>query len=164
MKLRACLPAPVIGVGGLCLLALACGGGQEAPDGSPPTPAVSIEDIPEGVRNLCERPLPPLVGRPITGETFAAMDAGMEQVRELAEGGDISGAHRTFFTQVHDFTHDLDAPLRERDAELAKRLCAVVAQIEAEFAFGSDAAAIADYAGRVQALLRDAAAELGYGE
>lgn len=112
--------------------------------------------------NVCDLPLPPLGSGEISEEHFDMADAGMDRVIVLARAGDIAAASSIFASQVHDFTHDVDAPLRERDEDLAKRLCNAVAAVEALFAYRGGAAEIAQRAEEVRGLLREAAAGFGF--
>jgi hypothetical protein len=112
--------------------------------------------------NICDRPLPALGSGQITKEKFDTVDAGMDRVIPLAAEGDVIGAQVVFFSEVHDFTHDVDGPLRDSNDDLAKGLCKAVAQIEAEFAFGGEAATIAEEAEGIRDLLRRTAAEMGF--
>jgi hypothetical protein len=115
--------------------------------------------------NVCDRPLPALGSGPISQERFDKSDADMDQAITLAGRGDVLGAHTAFFygdALVHDYTHDIDGPLRERNEDLAKALCNRVAQIEAEFAFRGQSATIAAQAEDIRNLLRQAAREMGF--
>jgi hypothetical protein len=109
--------------------------------------------------------LPALGSGPTTQERFDISDADMDQVIALAGQGDLTGAHTAFFygdARVHDYTHDIDGPLRKSNNSLAKELCNAVAQMEAEFAFRGEAATIAALADGVRDLLRQAAREMGF--
>jgi hypothetical protein len=112
--------------------------------------------------NICDRPLPALGSGQVNEEQFDTVDAGMDQVIRLAAEGDVIGAQVVFLSEVHDFTHDADAPLRDSNDDLAKALCNAVAQIEAEFAFGGEGVTIAEEAEGIRDLLRQAAAEMGF--
>ncbi len=112
--------------------------------------------------NICDRPLPALGSGQINEEKFNTVDGGMDLVIRLAAAGDVSRAQVAFFSVVHDFTHDVDGPLRDSNDNLAIRLCKAVAQIEAEFAFGGEAATVAEEAEGIRDLLRQAAAEMGF--
>ncbi len=148
--LKASLPrlAVAAAFSGLFFLASAqfgSGGEQEAP-------------------NLCDRPLPPLSPGPIGKQDFDMARAGMEGVIGIANQGDIASARNAFFLRVHDFTHNVDGPLRAKDDGLAKELCRAVAQIEVEFLSPTprEAATIAEHAQGIRELLRQAAAVLGF--
>ena len=121
------------------------GGGQEAP-------------------NLCDRPLPPLSPGAVGKRDFDMAHDGMERVIGMANQGDIASARNAFFLRVHDFTHNVDGPLRAKDDGLAKALCRAVAQIEVEFLSSTprEAATIAEHAEGIRDLLRQAAAALGF--
>ncbi|MEE8386856.1 MAG: hypothetical protein V3S01_13155, partial [Dehalococcoidia bacterium] len=123
-----------------------------------------VEDTGSPGTNICDRPLPALGSGQITKEQFDTVDAGMDLVISLAAEGDVSRAQEAFFSVVHDFTHDVDGPLRDSNDDLAKRLCKAVAQIETEFAFGGEAATIAEESESIRDLLRQAAAEMGFDE
>jgi hypothetical protein len=112
--------------------------------------------------NLCDRPLAAIGSGQIGQEQFDSADAGMEQVIALAQQGDVDGAQVAFFSKVHNFTHDVDQPLRDKNEESAKGLCRAVVQIEAEFAFGGEAPTVAAEAEGIRDLLGQAAEELGF--
>lgn len=112
--------------------------------------------------NLCDRPLLAIGSGQVSQEQFDTADAGMEQVITLAQRGDVDGAQLAFFSEVHNFTHNVDSPLRDKNEELAKKLCRAVVQIEAEFAFSGEAPTVAAEAEGIRDLLGQATAELGF--
>ncbi len=112
--------------------------------------------------SICDQPLPALGSGQVNEEQFNMADAASDLVIRLADEGDVDGAYIAFFPGVHDLTHNVDGPLRDSNDDLAIRLCIAVAQIEAEFAFGGEAATVAEEAEGIRDLLRQAAAELGF--
>jgi len=83
---------------------------------------------------------------------------------QLLESEDLNGASSVFFTQVHDLTHDIDTQLRGADQAMARELCAIIGQMEADFAGGEGASSLKALAGRARELMREASNLLGYSE
>ena len=83
---------------------------------------------------------------------------------QLLANEDLNGASSVFFTQVHDLTHDIDGQLRGADQAMARELCAVIGQMEADFAASGKAASLKALAGRARELMREALDLLGYSE
>ena len=121
-----------------------------------------VQDTESSGTNICDQPLPALGSGLVNEEQFDTADASINRVIRLADEGDLDGAQIAFFPAVHDLTHNVDGPLRDSNDDLAKRLCKAVAQIEAEFAFGGEAATVAEEAVGIRELLRETAAELGF--
>lgn len=115
-----------------------------------------------GGTSVCDQPLPPLSAGPLTEEEFRIAELGADRVAELAGQGNLNAASNWFFTQVHDFTHNVDQRLRAENDDLGKRLCRAVLQIETELLSGGEGATIAEEAAVIGDLVRQAAAELGF--
>ena len=115
-----------------------------------------------GGNNACDNALPPLGRSDISQAGFQAEDAGLSKVIQAASAGNLPAAEDAFFGDVHNFTHNVDAPLRPLDEELARDLCESVIHIEEELAIERRVDVIATDAARIRALLRDAAGALGY--
>jgi len=115
-----------------------------------------------GGNNACDNALPPLGRSDISQAGFQAEDAGLAKVIQAASAGNLPAAEDAFFGDVHNFTHNVDAPLRPVDEELARDLCESVIHIEEELAIDRRVDVIASDAARIRALLRDAAEALGY--
>ena len=115
-----------------------------------------------GSNNACDNALPPLGRSDISQAGFQAEDAGLAKVIQAASAGNLPAAEDAFFGDVHNFTHNVDPPLRPADQELAKDLCESVIHIEEELAIDRRVDVIASDAARIRALLRDAAEALGY--
>ena len=115
-----------------------------------------------GGDSACDDPLPPLGDSDISQLAFQTEDAGLARVAQAATAGDLEAAESAFFGDVHNFTHDVDAPLREADKELAITLCEEITKIEEELAFGRRISIIAGQATRLRELIQDAAEALGY--
>ena len=115
-----------------------------------------------GGDSACDDPLPPLGDSDISQLAFQTEDAGLARVAQAATAGDLEAAESAFFGDVHNFTHDVDAPLREADKELAITLCEEITKIEEELAFGRRISVIAGQATRLRELIQDAAEALGY--
>ena len=116
-----------------------------------------------GGDSACDDPLPPLGDTDISQLAFQTEDAGLARVAQAATTGDLEAAESAFFGDVHNFTHDVDAPLREADEGLAKDLCQAVVRIEKEF-FSDEprTSIIATEATLIRDLIQDAAEALGY--
>jgi len=115
-----------------------------------------------GGNNACDNALPPLGRSDISQAGFQAEDAGLAKVIQEASAGNLPAAEDAFFGDVHNFTHNVDQPLRPVDEELARDLCESVIHIEEELAIDRRVDVIATDAARIRALLRDAAGALGY--
>ena len=115
-----------------------------------------------GGNNACDNALPPLGRSDISQAGFQAEDAGLAKVIQAASAGNLPAAEDAFFGDVHNFTHNVDPPLRPIDEEMARDLCETVIHIEEELAIDRRVDVIASDAARIRALLQDAAVALGY--
>ena len=115
-----------------------------------------------GAGSPCDDPLVALGESDISQLGFQAEDAGLARVAQAATAGNLEAAESAFFGDVHDFTHNVDTPLREVDEELAKELCERVIEIEEELALDQRISVIAGQATRLRELIQDAAEALGY--
>src|SRR5581483_11630744 len=112
--------------------------------------------------NACDKPLAALGQSPITADEFQAVDKGLQDTIAAAQLGSLAGAENSFFGRVHNFTHNVDPPLRQQDPDLAKTLCRNVINLENEFSLQRRPQEIARLAQDLQTVLRQAAVELGY--
>lgn len=115
-----------------------------------------------GAGSPCDNPLVALGESEISQMGFQAEDAGLARVVQAATAGDLEAAESAFFGDVHNFTHNVDAPLREVNEELAKELCERITEIEEELAFDRRISVIAGQATRIRELVQDAAEALGF--
>jgi hypothetical protein len=115
-----------------------------------------------GNGGTCDNPLPPLGTSTVDAEAFATEDAALGNVLALLEAGDRAGAEAAFYGPVHNFTHNVDPPLREVDEDLAKELCENVIQLENDLTGRVGDPEIIGGLRRVRENLRDAAVALGY--
>ena len=115
-----------------------------------------------GGNNACDNALPPLGRSDISQAGFQAEDAGLARVIQAASAGNLPAAEDAFFGDVHNFTHNVDPPLRPINEEMATDLCETVIHIEEELAIDRRVDVIASDAARIRALLQDAAVALGY--
>ncbi len=115
-----------------------------------------------GAGSPCDDPLVALGQSEISQMGFQAEDAGLARVVQAATAGNLEAAESAFFGDVHNFTHNVDAPFREVDEELAKELCERVTEIEEELAIGRRVSVIAGQATRIRELIQDAAEALGF--
>ncbi len=115
-----------------------------------------------GAGSPCDDTLVALGQSEISQMGFQAENAGLARVVQAATAGNLEAAESAFFGDVHNFTHNVDAPLREVDEELAKELCERITEIEEELAFGRRISVIAGQATRIRELVQDAAEALGF--
>lgn len=109
----------------------------------------------------CDTALKPLGSSTVSAETFNSVDEAMTRVVSSLQSGDRSGAEASFYGPAHNFTHNVDPPLREVDEGAAKTLCMHVLDIETSLESGTLPQALND-AQNVQEDLRNAAVTLGY--
>ncbi len=115
-----------------------------------------------GAGSPCDESLVALGESEISQMGFQAEDAGLARVAQAATAGNLEAAESAFFGDVHNFTHNVDAPLREVDEELAIELCEEITELEEELALDRRISVIAGKATRVRELIQDAAEALGY--
>jgi hypothetical protein len=115
-----------------------------------------------GGNSACDNALAPLGRSEISQAGFQAEDVGLTKVIQAASAQNLTAAEDAFFGDVHNFTHNVDPPIREKNAGMAKDLCKTVIHIEEELAIDRRVDVIASDAARIRALLRDAAEALGY--
>jgi hypothetical protein len=115
-----------------------------------------------GAGSPCDNSLASLGQSEISQMGFQTEDVGLTRMIQAAQAGDLDGVQSAFFGDVHNFTHNVDAPLREADEELAKELCEEIIKIEDEFVIDRRLSVIAGQATRIRELLRDAAEALGF--
>ncbi len=115
-----------------------------------------------GAGSPCDDPLVALGQSEISQMGFQAEDAGLARVVQAATAGNLEAAESAFFGDVHNFTHNVDPPLREVNEELAKEICEKVTEIEEELAIGRRVSVIAGQAIRIRELVQDAAEALGF--
>ena len=117
-----------------------------------------------GGASACDDPLPPLGDSDISQLGFQTEDVGLTRMAEATSVGNLNSATEVWYdndSEVHNFTHDVDAPLRKADGELAKELCEAVISFEDEL-ISERVGRVATEAIRVRDLLRDAAEALGF--
>ena len=116
-----------------------------------------------GGGSACSKPLAPLGDNtPLSSEAFQNEDAGLGVVVSLAQAGDRAGAEDAFYGDVHNFTHNVDKPLREVDSALGKDLCHAVLDLEEALTSNISALNLSNKVQRVRSLLADASVALGY--
>lgn len=119
-----------------------------------------------GGSSVCDRPLAPLSDSKISQLAFEAEDVGLARVIEAASAGNAAAAEQAFSYanggEIRNFTHNVDAPLREVDEELAKELCEAVIEIEEAFLSDRRPDRVAMEATRLRETMRDAAEAMGY--
>lgn len=110
----------------------------------------------------CDEPLAPLGTSDISVEAFASEEIALTQVVDALNRGDRAAAEAQFYGPIHGFTHNVDAPVRERDESLAKRLCEAVIKVEDGLTARADNLQLASDIGAVRDILREVAVALGY--
>ena len=116
-----------------------------------------------GEGGTCDQELPPLGSSEISQSAFDEEDAALGRVIAMLNAGDRAGAESAFFGPPHNFTHNIDPPVRQKDEAIAKKLCEAVIVVEDGLATpnlpsSQIAAGIQD----MQTIIRDAAEALGY--
>ena len=117
-----------------------------------------------GSGSSCDSPLPPLGDSDISQLGFQTVDVGFTRMIEATSAGNFDLATETWYdddSELHNFTHNVDTPLRDEDEELAKELCDAVIGFEDEL-ISERVGRVATEAIRVRDLLRDAAEALGF--
>lgn len=116
-----------------------------------------------GGGSTCSKPLAPLGDEsPLSSEAFQSEDASLGLVVDRASSGDRQGAESAFYGAVHNFTHNVDRPLRGRNAALSKDLCHAVLDLEEALTSDISPLELSTKVERVRQILRDAAVALGY--
>ncbi len=118
----------------------------------------------EGAGSPCDDPLVALGDSDISQLGFQTEDVALTRMNEAASVGNLDSATEVWYendNDVHSFTHNVDAPLREADEEMARELCEAVIRFEDEL-ISERPSRIATEAIRVRDLLRDAAEALGF--
>ncbi len=116
----------------------------------------------DGGSSACDSPLPPLGESEVSQLGFQTEEVGLTRVIEAATAGNLEAAQATFFGDVHNFTHNVDPPLRAVDEQLAKEICEAVVDIEEELIPPVDIGGVGREATTIRELLRDAAEALGF--
>lgn len=117
-----------------------------------------------GGDSACDAPLPPLGDSDISQLGFQTEDVGLSEITEAASVGNLDSATEIWYdndSEVRNFTHNLDQPLREADEELARELCEAVIRLEEELALGR-VERVSVEATSIREMLRDAAEALGF--
>ncbi len=117
-----------------------------------------------GGGSACDDPLATLGQSEISQLGFQTQDVGLTRMIAATSAGNLESATEVWYdndSEVHNFTHNVDTPLRQADEELAKELCEAVIRFEDEL-ISERVGRIATEAIRVRDLLRDAAEALGF--
>ncbi len=115
-----------------------------------------------GGGGTCDSPLPPLGQSEVSQLGFQAEEVGLTRVVQAATVGNLQAAESAFFGDVHNFTHNVDPPIRAVDEQLAKQICEAVIDIEDGLVPPVDIGSVTADATRIRELLRDAAEALGF--
>lgn len=111
----------------------------------------------------CDQPLPPIgESAAVSAEAFQQEDAALGRVISLLERGDVAAAESAFYGPTHNFMHNVDPVVRQRDEDLAKQLCRAVIELEDDLARRAPPFEVTVKMQRVRDLLRDSAEALGY--
>lgn len=115
-----------------------------------------------GGGGTCDQELPPLGVSDISQATFDEEYEALTRVINLLNQGDRAGAESAFFGPTHNFTHNIDPPVRQQDEDLAKEICEVVLDVEDSLATRESSASIAIQLTELRELIAEAAVVLGY--
>lgn len=110
----------------------------------------------------CQQPAAPFTTSSVTRERLEGAIAGMHRLAQAAAAGDWDGAPGLFFgTDAHNVTHDIDAPLRQRDAALGKDLCRSMITLELQLSGDQKMDVVRREAESTAAILERAGVEMG---
>jgi hypothetical protein len=115
-----------------------------------------------GSGSSCDNALPPLGSSVINQQTINDEDAGLTRVINSLTAGDRAGAEQAFYGPVHNFTHNIDPPLREVDEEGAKQLCREVLKVEQLLETRAPNAEIIQSLTLIRRYIADGAVAMGY--
>ncbi len=115
-----------------------------------------------GERGECDRPLVPLGTSTINQQALEDEDAGLARVITMLNAGDRTAAEQAFYGPVHNFTHNFDPPLREKDPDAAKELCKEVRNVETLLEQRASNDQIVRSLTLIREHISDGAVELGY--
>lgn len=110
---------------------------------------------------VCGAGVPPLTTKTVTAARLQSGIDGMRRLRDAAERGDLATARSIIVSDAHSVTHDIDAPLRRQEPQLARQLCESVVGLETEVGRAADHSAIARAAESTIGLLERAGHTLG---
>jgi hypothetical protein len=109
----------------------------------------------------CDGPQAPLTGEAVTDARILLASESMAEIADAAASGDVSGAQALFYSlDAHNLSHDIDAPLRAADPDLARALCQRVVVLENQMAGILDAKVIEREARAIAGTMGDARAVL----
>jgi hypothetical protein len=79
----------------------------------------------------CGKALPALGQQTdVTAQAFADEDAALGHMIDFFNQGDVNAANTLFLGPVHNFTHNVDPPIRARNEGVARTLCRAVLTLE----------------------------------
>ena len=121
-----------------------------------------VSGVTGGGGSTCDKALPPLGASDVSARAFIQEDADLGKVIDMLNRGDKNAAESAFYGPVHNFTHNVDPAVRQKNEQLAKDLCQAVLKIEDDLAFNATTQQASASLQRVRDLLRDAAQAAGY--
>lgn len=85
-----------------------------------------------GAADPCGSSLPLLspTGAEVDAKAFADEDAALGHMIDFLDQGDLNAANALFLGPVHNFTHNVDPPIRAKNEAAAKSLCNAVLKLE----------------------------------
>lgn len=104
----------------------------------------------------CETPIGAISDEPVTGERIDGAVINLRAVAEAASVGNTAPMAGLFFGNAHDITHDIDLPLRNANADLAKQLCLSILSLEIQLAGPYELSTIETEASNAADLLEEA--------
>ncbi len=121
-----------------------------------------VTSVTGGGGGACDTALLPLGVSDVSAKTFIQEDADLGKVIDMLNRGDKNAAESAFYGPVHNFTHNVDPSVRQKNDQLAKDICQAVLKIEDDLAFNATTQQASASLQRVRDLLRDAAEAIGY--
>jgi hypothetical protein len=107
---------------------------------------------------VCDTGLPPLTAQPLTDQRIISSVEGLGLMQSAARDGDLDQVRVLIFSDTHSVSHDVDAPLRSLNQDLAIELCRSIVALEFEIAGDMDLDVIVDEAGNAARLMEEARA------
>lgn len=115
-----------------------------------------------GGGGICDQELDPLGTSEISQDAFDEEYEALTRVINFLSAGDRAGAEGAFYGPVHNFTHNVDPPVRQQDEELARNICEVVLEVEDALLETTSTMSLVAMMTELRDLIAEAAVVLGY--
>jgi len=125
----------------------------------------AFAQLSSGSSDPCDKALTALGTSTVDGPAFQSEDTSLGHMVDLLNQGDLNAANTIFYGPVHNFTHNVDPPIRAKDAATAKSLCKAVTKLEVDLTVAQSHATtdqLATETADIRNRLRDGAVVLGY--